>query len=71
MFSATLILNKGTPQGCVLSPLLFTHDCVATQVSNSIAKFSDDITVVGLIVNNDETAYREEVEGPGGVVPGN
>ena len=24
-------------------------------------KFADDITVVGLITNNDETAYREEV----------
>ena len=28
--------------------------------SNSIIKFADD-TVVGLITNNDETAYREEV----------
>jgi hypothetical protein len=29
--------------------------------SNSIIKFADDTTVVGLITNNDETAYREEV----------
>jgi hypothetical protein len=30
--STTLILNTGAPQGCVLSPFLyslFTHDCVA------------------------------------------
>uniref|UniRef100_A0A4W5KKS1 Reverse transcriptase domain-containing protein n=1 Tax=Hucho hucho TaxID=62062 RepID=A0A4W5KKS1_9TELE len=62
--SATLILNTGAPQGCVLSPLLyslFTHDCMARHDSNTIIKFADDTTVVGLITNNDETAYREEV----------
>ena len=65
--STPLILNTGAPQGCVLSPLLyslFTHDCVATHASNSI-KFADDTTVVGLITNNDETAYREEVRALG------
>ena len=40
---------------------VFTHDCVATHVSNSIIKFADDTTVVGLITNKDETTYREEV----------
>ncbi|KAK6312807.1 hypothetical protein J4Q44_G00161540, partial [Coregonus suidteri] len=62
--SATLILNTGAPQGCMLSPLLyslFTHDCVAKHDSNTIIKFADDTTVVGLITDNDETAYREEV----------
>jgi hypothetical protein len=55
--------QQRVPTG-VLSPLLyslFTHDCVATHFSNSIIKFSDDTTVVGLITNNNETAYREEV----------
>ena len=33
--------------------------------SNSIIKFADDTTVVGLITNNDETTYREEVRAPG------
>jgi hypothetical protein len=62
--SAPLTLNMGAPQACVLSPLLyslFTHDCVATHDSNTIIKFADDTTVVGLITGNDETAYREEV----------
>jgi hypothetical protein len=62
--STPLILNTGSPQGCILSPLLyslFTHDCMAMHASNSIIKFADDTTLVGLITNNDETAYREEV----------
>ena len=50
----SLILNTWAPQGCVLSPLLFTHDCMTTHASNSIINFADDITVVGLIANNDE-----------------
>jgi hypothetical protein len=29
--------------------------------SNTIIKFADDTTVVGLITDNNETAYREEV----------
>ncbi|KAL0204667.1 hypothetical protein M9458_002685, partial [Cirrhinus mrigala] len=45
-------------------PLLFTlltHDCTAKFSSNHIIKFADDTTVVGLISNNDEMHYREEV----------
>ena len=60
--STPLILNTGAPQGWVLSPLLyslFTLDCVAMHASNSIIMFQDDTTVVGLITNNDEMAYRE------------
>ncbi len=57
--SSTTTLSTGAPQGCVLSPLLFkllTHNCSAKFI-----KFSDDTSVVGLISNNDETHYREEV----------
>ena len=62
--SSTLILNTGVPQRCVLSPLLyslFSHDCVATHSSNTIVKFADDTTAIGLITDGDETLYREEV----------
>ncbi len=62
--SSPLTLNTGAPQGCVLSPLLYslyTHDCTATHSSNVIVKFADDTTVIGLITDSDETAHREEV----------
>ncbi|XP_051521146.1 sialidase-4 isoform X1 [Myxocyprinus asiaticus] len=62
--SSSLTLNTGAPQGCVLSSLLYslhTHDCEATHSSSAIIKFADDTTVVGLITDNDETAYREVV----------
>ncbi len=48
--SSTTTLSTGAPQGCVLSPLLFTlltHDCTAKSSSNHIIKFADDTTVVG------------------------
>ncbi|KAK3521381.1 hypothetical protein QTP70_004129 [Hemibagrus guttatus] len=61
--SAYLTLSTGAPQGCVLSPLLYslyTYDCVATTNSTTV-KFADDTVVVGLISDNNETAYLEEI----------
>ncbi len=63
--SKSITLNVGAPQGCVLSPLLYslyTHDCVSSHSSTSIIKFADDTVVLGLINNEDEAAYLDEVE---------
>uniref|UniRef100_A0A8C1PS38 Reverse transcriptase domain-containing protein n=1 Tax=Cyprinus carpio TaxID=7962 RepID=A0A8C1PS38_CYPCA len=60
--STTITLNTGVPQGCVLSPFLYIYNCKPVHCSNSIIKFADDTTVIGLIRDNDETAYREEVQ---------
>jgi len=63
--SSTIILNTGDPQGCSISPLLYSlyiYVCVAKFLSNSIFKFADDTTRVGRISYNDETEYRNERE---------
>ena len=41
---------------------LFTHDCVSSSASALVVKFADDTTVAGLIHNNDESVYRQQVE---------
>ncbi|KAK3548865.1 hypothetical protein QTP70_021277 [Hemibagrus guttatus] len=62
--SPSLTLSTGALQGCVLSPLLYSlyiYDCVATSSSTNI-KFVNDTAVVGLISNNDKTAYLEDIK---------
>ncbi|KAL0177325.1 hypothetical protein M9458_026219, partial [Cirrhinus mrigala] len=56
--STTVTLNTRVPQGCSV----FTHECRPVYGSNTIIKFADDTTVIGLISNNDETVYREEIK---------
>ena len=50
------------PKGCVLSPLLFTlytNDCTTRFDNCLIIKYADNTAIVGNIVNNDDSGYRE------------
>ena len=65
LVSHPLTLSTGAPQGCVLSPWLFslfTNQLTSLDNSVKIYKYTDDTTIIGLISNNDESAYRREVE---------
>uniref|UniRef100_A0A8C2FB16 Reverse transcriptase domain-containing protein n=1 Tax=Cyprinus carpio TaxID=7962 RepID=A0A8C2FB16_CYPCA len=61
--SSTRIISTRASQGCVLSPLLFslyTNDCTSKDPSVNLLKFADDTTLIGLIQDGDESAYRQE-----------
>ncbi len=63
--SSTRTISTGAPQGCVLSPLhfsLYMNDCTSKDPSVKLLKFADYTTLIGLIQDGDESAYRQEVK---------
>ncbi|XP_029106248.1 uncharacterized protein LOC114910215 [Scleropages formosus] len=62
--SGELTVSTGSPQGCCLSPKLFTlytYDCDSTQDDTVVIKYANDMTILGLIKNEDESGYRASV----------
>ena len=62
--SDVIIVNTGAPQGCVLSAVLFTvytADCRSDSDKVVIVKYADDTVIIGLLSNDDEQYYRDEV----------
>ena len=56
--------NTGAPQGCVISPVLFTiytNDCSINSEYTSLIKFADDSTIQGFIKNS-EQSYFDSIE---------
>ncbi len=63
--SNTCKISTGAPQGCILSPLhfsLYTTDCTSKDLSVELLKFADDTTLIGLIQDGEDSAYRQEVK---------
>ena len=62
-------ITINTPQGCVLSPVLFTlytSDCMATTPTCTILKYADDTVIIGCMGetnSNDEYLSETLVNG--------
>lgn len=63
--SPTIITNTGAPQGCCLSPFLYTlytNDCTSPSPITTYFKYSDDTAILALLSNTDSiTAYQQSI----------
>ena len=54
--SSVKVVSTGSPQGCVLSPLLFilyTNDCRSIRPNIYFIKFSDNTALLSLLPNDE------------------
>ena len=66
ILSSVLSISTGAPQGCVglLSAILFiiyTNELRSRFRNCHLIKYADDTVIVGLISNNDESEYNEQI----------
>ena len=57
--SPTLTTNTGAPQGCVLSPFLYTlytNDCTSPSHTTTYLKYSDDTAILALLSDNNSVS---------------
>lgn len=63
--SSTITLNTGAPQGCVLSPFLYTlymNDCQSPSPTTLYFKYADDTAILALLNNNNSfAAYQHSI----------
>ena len=63
--SNIMLINTGAPQGTALSPFhfsLYTADCRSSHDSGPIDKFAHSTGLTGLITNDDDSRYRQDVD---------
>jgi len=64
ILSTPITTNTGAPQGCVLSPILFTlytSDCRSSFEDCHIIKYADDTVLLGLFGKNGHCNYDNSV----------
>ena len=64
ILSTVLSISAGAPQGCVLSAILsiiYTNELRSRFRNCHLIKYADDTVIVGLISNNDESEYNEQI----------
>ena len=63
-FSDIIVINTGSPQGCVLSAVLFilyTNNLISISPNCYVIKYADDTAIIGLFNSSDTNSYIDEV----------